>query len=333
MTYLARVFTEIFFYSDATSSHFSIFPIIAVNIYWGLTLEILYKYFTVVYNTYIIKVQRIFCTYLNLRRSIRYGVRYHMKLAISGKGGVGKTMLSALLAREFERNGYSVLAIDADPDTNLASALGFPDPESITPISEMKDLIEERTGVKPGQPGSLFKLNPKVDDIPEKYAQKLNGIRLMVMGKVKRGGSGCYCSENTLLQALMAHLLVARNEAVILDMAAGIEHLGRATAKAVDELIIVVEPGRKSMETAVRIKNLARDIGLTHIVAAGNKVRGQSDIDYMVSALPGFEFYGFIPFDAAITDAEIANTSSLEASQRVIAEVRNIYEKLVKSRK
>jgi CO dehydrogenase maturation factor len=255
-----------------------------------------------------------------------------MKLAISGKGGVGKTMLSALLASEFERNGYSVLAIDADPDTNLASALGFPDPESITPISEMKALIEERTGVKPGQPGALFKLNPKVDDIPEKYAQKLNGIRLMVMGKVKRGGSGCYCSENTLLQALIGHLLVARNEVVILDMAAGIEHLGRATARAVDELIIVVEPGRKSLETAVRIKKLAEDIGLNKVIAVGNKVRGQVDIDYLNSALPGFEFLGYIPFDTAITDAEILNKSSLEASPKVINEVRNIYQKLVKSR-
>ena len=146
-------------------------------------------------------------------------------------------------------------------------------PKKLLPISEMKELIEERTGAKPGQPGSLFKLNPKVDDIPEKYAQKLDGIRLMVMGKVKRGGSGCYCAENTLLQALMAHLLVARNEVVILDMAAGIEHLGRATARAVDKLIIVVEPGRKSLETAFRIKKLAQDIGVTDIAVVGNKIR------------------------------------------------------------
>jgi CO dehydrogenase maturation factor len=252
-----------------------------------------------------------------------------MKLAISGKGGVGKTLLSALLTREFARNGYSVLAIDADPDTNLASALGFPNPDGITPISEMEELIEERTGVKPGQPGSLFKLNPRVDDIPEKYAHKLDGIRLMVMGKVKRGGSGCYCSENTLLQALMAHLLVSRDEVVILDMAAGIEHLGRATAKAVDRLIVVVEPGRKSIETATRIKKLAQDIGITGVVAVGNKIRRQEDREFLLKELPGFEFLGFLPYDTAIVDAEISNSLALDASQPVKEEIRKIYQNLM----
>jgi len=251
-----------------------------------------------------------------------------MKLAISGKGGVGKTLLSALLAREFALHGYSVLAIDADPDTNLASALGFTSPESITPISEMKDLIEERTGVKPGQSGSLYKLNPEVSDIPEKYARKMDNIRLMVMGKVKRGGSGCYCAENTLLQALMAHLLVARNEVVILDMAAGIEHLGRATARSVDRLIIVTEPSRKSIETALRIKSLAQDIGLTRIAAVGNKVRSETDRSFLQSNLPGFEFLGFIPYDSAIIDAEISNSSTLNASQTVKQAISEIYKNL-----
>jgi CO dehydrogenase maturation factor len=256
-------------------------------------------------------------------------VKLAVKLAISGKGGVGKTLISALLAREFASNGYSVLAIDADPDTNLASALGFPHPEDITPVSEMKELIEERTGSKAGQAGTLFKLNPKVDDIPENYAQKLNGIKLMVMGKVKRGGSGCYCAENTLLQALMAHLLVARNEVVILDMAAGIEHLGRATARAVDKFIIVVEPGRKSIETAQRIKKLAGDIGVTKVAAVGNKIRNTSDRDFLISSLPGFEFMGFIPYDSAIIDAEVSNASSLTASVLINNEVKNIYQKLI----
>jgi CO dehydrogenase maturation factor len=251
-----------------------------------------------------------------------------MKLAITGKGGVGKTLLTALLTKEFSRHGYSVLAIDADPDTNLASALGFPNPDDITPISEMKELIEERTGVKPGQSGSMFKLNPKVDDIPDKYAQKHDGVRLMVMGKVKRGGSGCYCSENTLLQALMAHLLVSRNEVVLLDMAAGIEHLGRATAKSVDKLIVVVEPGKKSIETAVRIKKLAQDIGLVNIVAVGNKIRNAADKTYLTNSLPGFEFIGFIPYDTAIIDAEISGNQSLNASQPAMQEVSVIFTKL-----
>lgn len=251
-----------------------------------------------------------------------------MKLAISGKGGVGKTLISALLAKEFANNGHPVVAIDADPDTNLAATLGFPHPEEIIPISQMEELIQERTGVKPGQPGSWYKLNPKVDDIPEKYAKKLDGIRLMVMGKVKRGGSGCYCAENTLLQALMIHLLVARDEVVILDMAAGIEHLGRATAKSVDKLIIVVEPGRKSLDTALMIKKLAADIGLTNIAVIGNKVRNDADRDFITKGLAGYEFLGFIPYDSAIIDSEIVGGLSLDSSPRVVQEVRGIFQKL-----
>jgi CO dehydrogenase maturation factor len=153
----------------------------------------------------------------------------------------------------------------------------------------------------------------------------------MVMGKVKRGGSGCYCAENTLLQSLMAHLLVGRNEVVILDMAAGIEHLGRATARAVDKLIIVVEPGRKSIDTAIMIKKLALDIGLTRVVAAGNKVRSSVDRDFIISNLKGFEFLGFIPFDAAITDSEVLGNLSIDSSPSVKQEVKNIWQKLVSS--
>jgi CO dehydrogenase maturation factor len=252
-----------------------------------------------------------------------------MKLAVSGKGGVGKTLLAALLVKEFAGNGYSVLAIDADPDTNLASALGFPHAEEITPISEMKELVEERTGARPGQTGSLYKLNPKVNDIPEKYSQKIDGIRLMVMGRVKSGGSGCYCPENTLLQSLMAHLLVVRNEAVILDMAAGIEHLSRATARSVDCLIIVVEPGRKSLDTAVRIKKMAQEINLDRIAIVGNKIRNPADHEFIKSNLPGFDILGFIPYDTAIIDADISNHLSIDASQPIIGAVRDIYRKLI----
>jgi CO dehydrogenase maturation factor len=251
-----------------------------------------------------------------------------VKLAVSGKGGVGKTLLSAMLAKEFAANGYSVLAIDADPDTNLASSLGFPHPDEITPISEMKELIEERTGVKPGQPGSLFKLNPAVADIPEKYAHNLNGIRMMVMGKVKRGGSGCYCAENTLLQTLMMHLLVGRDDVIVMDMAAGIEHLGRATARAVDKLIIVVEPGRKSLDTALRIQKLATDISLTRVAIVGNKIRSDIDRDFILNGLPGFEFLGFIPYDSALIDSEVTGGPTLDSSLRIKQEIRNIFQKL-----
>jgi CO dehydrogenase maturation factor len=252
-----------------------------------------------------------------------------MKIAISGKGGVGKTMLAALLAKEFVRHGYSVLAIDADPDANLASTLGFAHPEEIVPISEMKELIEERTGAKVGQSGSFYRLNPKVDDIPDIYARKLDGIRLMVMGRVKRGGGGCYCPENSLVQTLIAHLLVARNEVVILDMAAGIEHLGRATAKAVEKFIVVVEPGRKSVETAFQVKKLAADMGVNLTLAVGNKVRSEADIQFLKSSLADFVFLGFIPYDTAITDAEISSNSAIDSSPAVLKEIEQIYQKLV----
>jgi CO dehydrogenase maturation factor len=252
-----------------------------------------------------------------------------MKIAISGKGGVGKTLLASLLTKVFAESGYSVIAIDADPDANLAATLGFPHPEKIVPISEMKDLITERTGARPGKTEVYFKLNPKVDDLPEKYWQKLDGIKLMVMGRVKQGGSGCYCSENVLLKALINHLLLVRNEVIILDMEAGIEHLGRATASAVDKLIMVVEPGRRSIETAHTIKSLAQDIGLQNIGVVGNKVRSQSDREFLISSLPAFDFLGFIPFDQAIVDADLANLPLLNASPQVTNEVKNLYLKLL----
>jgi len=252
-----------------------------------------------------------------------------MKIAVTGKGGVGKTLLTALLSKIFSEAGYSVLAIDADPDANLAATLGFPDSDKIIPISEMSALIEERTGARPGQIAPFFKLNPKVDDLPEKYSLKYNGIRLMVMGRIKKGGSGCYCPENALLQALLIHLLVARNEVVILDMEAGIEHLGRATAKAVDKLIVVVEPGRRSIETAYRIDELAQDIGLPNIAIVANKVRNQTEREFLVSNLPDFEFLGFIPYDQAIVEADLANLPLLDSSQQIINEVRNIYQALL----
>lgn len=248
-----------------------------------------------------------------------------MKIAISGKGGVGKTLLSALLSKIFAKSGYSVIAIDADPDANLAATLGFQDPETITPISEMKELIEERTGTSPGQVAPYFTLNPKVDDIPEKYARVIDGIKLMRMGRIKKGGTGCYCPENALLQTLMAHLLVARNEAVILDMEAGIEHLGRGTTGAVDKLIIVVEPGRRSIETAGNIRNLASEIGLTNVAIVGNKIRGESDEAFIKKALPDFEILGFIPYDQTVVDADLANQSPPDSSYLVQAAAEEIF--------
>ena len=252
-----------------------------------------------------------------------------MKIAISGKGGAGKTMLVSLLSTIFAQSSYSVLAIDADPNANLAATLGFPNSERIIPISEMADLIEERTGVRPGEVATFFKLNPKVDDLPEKYCVEHNGVKLMVMGRLKKGGSGCYCPENALLQALVTHLLLERDEVVIMDMEAGVEHLGRGTAKAVDKLIIVVEPSRRSVETAYRIRELAKDIALQNIGVVGNKIRSEKDKDALISSMPGFEFLGFIPYDQAIVEADLAGFPLVHSSQRVMREVEDIVARII----
>jgi CO dehydrogenase maturation factor len=252
-----------------------------------------------------------------------------MKIAVSGKGGVGKTLLSATLAKIFADSGYSVVAIDADPAPGLASTLGIPDADKITPISEMKELIEERTGARPGEAGGYFRLNPKVDDIPENYWKEHNGVKLMVMGQLKRGGSGCYCAENVLLQALVNHLLLERNEVVILDMEAGIEHLTRATAKAVDVLIIVVEPGHRSVETAMRIRELAKDIGLQNILVVGNKIKSDREKEFLIASLPGFKFLGFIPFDQAVIDSDLSDKTVIGSSRSVMSAVKDIYQSLL----
>jgi CO dehydrogenase maturation factor len=254
-----------------------------------------------------------------------------MKIAISGKGGVGKTLIASLLCRVFAGVGYTVIAVDADPDANLAASLGMPHADKITPVSEMTELIEERTGTKSGENGPFFRLNPKVSDIPEKYALKDVGISLMVMGRMKPGGAGCYCAENSFLQALMTHLLLLKNEVVIMDMAAGIEHLTRGTARMVDILLIVVEPGRQSIETAFRISGLVKDLGIKNIALIGNKLRNAGDKDFLNSSLPGFKFIGFLPYDAKVTEADMAGKPLYEASAAVTGEVTKIYQELVKT--
>ena len=248
-----------------------------------------------------------------------------MKLAVTGKGGGGKTTIVAGLARVLALRGQKVLAIDADPASNLALALGFPKDQRLTPISEMKELIEERTEAKSGSMGGFFKINPRVDDLPEKYTLEKDGIRLMVMGTVQKGGGGCVCPENVMVKTLVAHLLLGRGEVVILDMEAGVEHLGRATAKAVDKLIGVVEPGQRSLEVAQKIRQLAGDIGLHNIGLVGNKIRGESDRQFLLSRMTGFPFLGFLPYDLRVVEADLEgkppygeNPDFLKAIEKIV---------------
>mgnify|MGYP001819281984 CR=1 FL=1 len=247
-----------------------------------------------------------------------------MKIAISGKGGVGKTTFASLLIRTFDANGKHVLAIDADPDANLAAAVGIENADQITPIAEMKDLIFERTEAKPGSIGGFFKLNPKVDDLPDALSARLGNIKLMRLGGVKKGGAGCICPESTLLKALVTHIVLARDEVVIMDMEAGIEHLGRGTARAVDRLIVVVEPGRRSIETAGHIRHLAAEIGLDNIAVVGNKIRGPKDEEYLRKHLSDFNFFGFLPYEDALIEADLDGQAPFEVesgARPVVAEM------------
>lgn len=246
-----------------------------------------------------------------------------MKIAVSGKGGVGKTTFASFLIKALADSGKRVLAIDADPDANLAQALGAGNPQGIVPISQMKDLIEERTEAKIGSMGSFFKLNPKVDDLPEKLSVRIDGIRLMVMGGVKRGGGGCVCPESTLLKNLIRHIVLARDEAVVLDMEAGLEHLGRGTAMAVDRLVVVVEPGRRSIETAHQIRRLSGDLGVKRLSLVGNKIRSEQDRDFLVREMPGFHFLCFIPHRDDILEADLNGRPPYERDKETLDLVRS----------
>jgi CO dehydrogenase maturation factor len=251
-----------------------------------------------------------------------------MKLAVSGKGGVGKTTFAALMTRALSDQGKRVLAIDADPDANLASGLGIADSDKIVPISEMEELIFERTGAKPGGIGGFFKLNPKVDDLPDALSVRFENIKLMRLGGVKKGGAGCICPESALLRALVMHIVLARDEVVVMDMEAGIEHLGRATAKAVDKLIVVVEPGRRSIDTATHIRQLASEIGLRTIAVVGNKVRNDTDREFLRSQLHDFEFLGFLPYENALIEADLKGLSPYDVPSAAKAEVEAIIARL-----
>ena len=253
-----------------------------------------------------------------------------MKLAITGKGGVGKTTLASLLARLYAAEGDTVLAIDANPDANLASAIGLPQEQAqrIKPIAEMEELIEERTGAKPGTQAPFFKLNPQVDDIPDRFSATLNGIKLLIMGTVKKGGGGCMCPESALLRNLLNHLLLRRSEVVIMDMDAGVEHLGRGTALAVDAFIIVVEPGRRSIQTAEAIKNLAQDLGIETCYVVGSKTTSDADRRFIIDNMPGFEVLGFINYNPMIIEADLKGMSVFDAAPEAVAEARTIKQRL-----
>lgn len=251
-----------------------------------------------------------------------------MKIAITGKGGVGKTTFAATIARMYAEEGRSVLAADADPDANLGLALGFSEEEldQIIPISKMRKLVEERTGAD--EFNRIFRMNPKVDDIPDKYAMACNGVRLLVLGTVETGGSGCVCPEHVMLKRIISHLMLRSTDVVILDMEAGLEHLGRGTTSGMDQFIVVIEPGARSIQTYKNVKRLASDLGVKQVSVVANKVRSAEDEEFIRSRIPAEDLLGFIHYNSEVIDADRQGKSPYDFSQQLNDEVRTIKEKI-----
>ena len=253
-----------------------------------------------------------------------------MKIAITGKGGVGKTTLTSLLAYTYADLEYQVLAVDADPSPCLGAALGFPDDllAGLTPIARMDELIYERTGAQPGTTGGFFKLNPRVDDLPERFSAVQGNIRLLELGAVEMGGSGCICPESTMLRSLITHILLRMDEVVLMDMYAGVEHLGRATADAVDAMIIVVEPTARSIGTATQIKSLAEDLKLAKLYLVGSKLRNEDDRAFIMSHSPGLPILGYLFNDERVIEADRKGVAVYNESPELVEETRNIVNSL-----
>ncbi|MCL6105931.1 MAG: AAA family ATPase [Actinobacteria bacterium] len=252
-----------------------------------------------------------------------------LKLAVTGKGGVGKTTIAGTLARIMAARGLRVIAVDADPDANLAGAVGATPAAAaaITPISAMKDLIRERTGAEPGSLAPVFKMNPRVDDIPAAMSVEAQGVRLLKLGTVMTGGGGCICPESALLKSLLSHLMLAEKDVVIVDMEAGIEHLGRATARGVDAMLIVAEPGKRSLQTADDITRLAGEIGISRLFLIINKVT-DDDAGFCRDLEQNYDVLGCLPFDSSVRTADLDEESPYDAAPAYAAEVGKILGKL-----
>ncbi len=247
-----------------------------------------------------------------------------MKVAITGKGGVGKTTLSSTLARLYAAEGRTVLAADVDPDANLGLALGLSQDEvdSIVPISKMHGLAEERTGATGS--GKFYKLNPYVADIPDIYAKDINGVKLLVMGTVDLGGSGCVCPEHVMLKAVLSSLTYRKNDVVIMDMEAGLEHLGRGTAANMDQFIVVIEPGARSVQTYRNVKRLAADLGVKRVRVVANKVADQADEEFIRNAIPEEDLLGILHYNREVIDADRQGKSPYDFSPTAVEEIRKI---------
>jgi CO dehydrogenase maturation factor len=255
-----------------------------------------------------------------------------VKIAVTGKGGVGKTTVAAVLSRLYAAEGRPVLAVDVDPDANLGLALGFTPQEllGITPVSRMSELIAERTGSSKENYGKFFKINPRVSDIPDRFSHEKNGVRLLVMGTVETGGGGCVCPEHVVLRRVISNLVLSRDDVVIMDMEAGLEHLGRGTADMVDRFIAVVEPGARSVQTYENVKRLAADLGVRRVSVVANKIRGHGDAEYIAKLVPAKDLLGVIRYDDSVINADKDGISPFDACPEATADIEKIKQAIEK---
>ncbi len=223
-----------------------------------------------------------------------------MKIAVSGKGGAGKSTISAQLIRSFTFHEMPVFAVDADPDANLGLVLGLDSDRlnSLRPVAELQDIIDEKNAGG----GTLVDLNPNVDDVLDSYTLNDGMLKFLKMGAVKQGGSACYCKENSFLNSVLTTMLIDRPEAVVLDMSAGIEHLTRGTAKGIEAMLVIVEPTRAGVSTAISVEKLSKDLDIEQIFFVGNKIRNEEDKAYLESSLPGNRFTAMIPFSDLVLE-------------------------------
>jgi CO dehydrogenase maturation factor len=241
-----------------------------------------------------------------------------MKIAVAGKGGVGKTFVSATLSRILARDGYSVLAVDADPNLNLAYSLGveYKLADSIIPLSDNEELVKEKTGVSPEEAlGNMFNMNPRVSDIVDRFAVNApDDVKLLVMGTVKGGGTGCMCGANAMLRVLIQHMLIQRGEVLVMDMVAGLEHIGRGTARRMDAMLIVIEPRMKSVDTVKRILKMAEEIEVETVLAVGNKVMRPKDEAFIKEKMKNLNvpLVSIIPYDQSVADADMEGIPTLD---------------------
>jgi CO dehydrogenase maturation factor len=253
-----------------------------------------------------------------------------LKIAIGGKGGVGKTTVCAIWAQLFAKSGFDVLVIDADPNTTLASAFGVASEKCPEPLTRMKQLIGERTGTGKDAVGTYFRLNPKVSDLPEKYSLEVNGLKLLVLGAITQGGAGCACPEGAFLKALLTHTILQRKELVLVDLAAGVEFLGRASVQGIDAFISIVEPGGRSIQTANNINKMAKDLGINCIGTIANKITESAQVEIIRSQLKDTTLLGTLGYSHSLQEADLNRAAVFGADTKVTEQLKKAKDKLVK---